>query len=85
MVTSKRREKPAMTFNVVSSRQGFLDFQCKRANQVSSFDNNMKPPKNIFFFFFRAIERNKRPIEFVCWARFRNDISTPKNCSFPGM
>ena len=79
MVTSKRRKKPAMTFNVVSSKQGFLDSQGKRANQVSSFDN-MKPPKNILFFsfFFCVIERNKRSIELVCWARFRNDISTPK-------
>ena len=40
-----------MTFNVVSSKQGFLDSQGKRANQVSSFDN-MKPPKNILFFSF---------------------------------
>ena len=51
MVTSKRRKKPAMTFNVVSSKQRFLDSQGKRANQVSSFDN-MKPPKNILFFIF---------------------------------
>ena len=79
MVTSKRRKKLAMTFNVVSSKQRFLDSQGKRANQVSSFDN-MKPPKNILFFsfFFCVIERNKRSIELVCWARFRNDISTPK-------
>ena len=87
MVTSKRRKKPAMTFNVVSSKQRFLDSQGKRANQVSSFDN-MKPPKNILFFiffFFGVIDRNKRSIELVCWARFRNDISTPKNCSIPGM
>ena len=40
-----------MTFNVVSSKQRFLDSQGKRANQVSSFDN-MKPPKNILFFIF---------------------------------
>ena len=68
-----------MTFNVVSSKQGFLDSQGKRANQVSSFDN-MKPPKNILFFsfFFGVIERNKRSIELVCWARFRNDISIPQ-------
>ena len=51
MVTSKRRKKPAMTFNVVSSKQRFLDSQGKRANQVSLFDN-MKPPKNILFFIF---------------------------------
>ena len=51
MVTSKRRKKPAMTFNVLSSKQRFLDSQGKRANQVSSFDN-MKPPKNILFFIF---------------------------------
>ena len=34
MVTSKRRKKPATTFNVVSSKQRFLDSQGKRANQV---------------------------------------------------
>ena len=86
MVTSKRRKKPAMTFNVVSSKQRFLDSQGKRASQVSSFDH-MKPPKNILFFIFLfgVIDRNKRLIELVCWARFRNDISTPKNCSIPGM
>ena len=51
MVTSKRRKKQAMTFNVVSSKQRFLDSQGKRANQVALFDN-MKPPKNILFFIF---------------------------------
>ena len=39
-----------MTFNVVSSKQGFFDSQGKRANQISSFENNMKPPKNFSFF-----------------------------------
>ena len=52
LVTSKRRKKPGMTFNVVSSKQGLFDSQGKRANQLSSFENNMKPPKNFSFFCF---------------------------------
>ena len=93
LVTSKRRKKPGMTFNVVSSKQGLFDSQGKRANQLSSFENNMKPPKNFSFFcffvcfvlfFFCAVDRNKRSNELVCWAKFRNDISTQENCSIAG-
>ena len=51
MVTLKRRKELPITFNVVNSYSvGFFHAQGKRANQVSSFVNNMKQPKNVFVF-----------------------------------
>ena len=52
MVTSERRKRPPMTVNVAYS-WGFwiLDTQGKRANQVSSVDNNMKLQKVLTLFF----------------------------------
>ena len=44
MVTSKRRKKPPMTFNVVNS-WGLWIPKPNKANQVSSFNTNMKPQK----------------------------------------
>ena len=45
MVTSKRRKKLPMTFNVVNSWCLSIP-KPNRANQVSSFNTNMKPQKN---------------------------------------
>ena len=49
MVTSKRRKKPPMTFNVVNS-WGLWIPKPNKANQVSSFNTNMKPQKIEFIF-----------------------------------
>ena len=45
MVTSKRRKKPPMAFNVVNSWCLSIP-KPNRANQVSSFNTYMKPQKN---------------------------------------
>ena len=56
LVTSKRRKKPPLTFNLVNS--WVFRYQGKRANQVSLFDTNMKSQKCCFFSgFFRAVDR----------------------------
>ena len=49
MVTSKRRKKPPMTFNVVNS-WGLWIPKPNKANEVSSFNTNMKPQKIEFIF-----------------------------------
>ena len=75
-----------MTFNVVSNKQGFLDSQGKRANQVSSFDN-MKPPKNILFFsfFFAWLREIRDRLNWFVGLDLGTIFPPPKNCSIPGM
>ena len=57
MVTSKRRKKPAMTFNVVSSKQGFFRFP-RQESQSSFFIWQHETAKKYFVFHF-----------FLAWLR----------------
>ena len=71
MDTSKRKEKPPMTLNVVLSLYVSIP-QGKKTNQDSSLDNNMRKQRKLFILrgFFRHVsERSMLTWQFLLYLK----------------